>query len=140
TCLPRSPESVVAILAALTAGGAYVPLAPASPRERLALLLSDAATAVLITDGASLARLPDPLPEPVETVVDLDAERDALRRRRPRRTVSGARALAGPDSPAYVMYTSGSTGRPKGVVVVHRGIVRLVRGNGAPGFSSDDAW
>ncbi len=139
-CLPRSPEFVVAILAVQKAGGAYVPLDPAYPRERLALLLSDAgadgAMPVLVTDRARLARLPEPLPEAVSTVVAIDDKRAARIARRLRKSSSGA----GPDSPAYVMYTSGSTGRPKGVVVVHRGVVRLVRGNGRPGFSPEDAW
>ena len=35
--------------------------------------------------------------------------------------------VIGPESAAYMMFTSGSTGIPKGVVIVHRGIIRLVR-------------
>ncbi len=75
-CLPRSAEFVVAILAVLKAGGAYVPLDPAYPRERLALLLADAATPVLVTDEARLASLPDPLPEAVAAVVRIDLDLD----------------------------------------------------------------
>ncbi len=139
-CLPRSAEFVVAILAVLKAGGAYVPLDPAYPRQRLALLLADAATPVLVTDAARRRSLPDPLPGAVATVLEVDGcaaiESRRRRRDRPPRIASGAT----PESPAYVMYTSGSTGRPKGVVVVHRGIVRLVRGNGQAGFTAADRW
>ncbi|HYR12019.1 MAG TPA: condensation domain-containing protein, partial [Longimicrobium sp.] len=48
-CLERSLEMVVGILAVLKAGGAYVPLDPAYPAERLAFMLADSATAVLLT-------------------------------------------------------------------------------------------
>ena len=41
----RSPEMLAAILGILKAGGGYLPLDPSYPRERLALLLEDAAPA-----------------------------------------------------------------------------------------------
>jgi acyl-CoA synthetase (AMP-forming)/AMP-acid ligase II/aryl carrier-like protein len=39
-CLRRSPDLVVAVLAALKAGGAYLPLDPSYPRERLSFMTS----------------------------------------------------------------------------------------------------
>ncbi len=38
------------------------------------------------------------------------------------------------------MYTSGSTGEPKGVNVVHRGVVRLVKGPNYASFETDDVF
>ncbi len=109
----RSPELIVGILGILEAGGAYLPLDPDWPRERLRLLLEDAAAPVLLAQshlagdlpagGASLLLLEEagePGPPLGET--------------------------AGPDNLAYVMYTSGSTGRPKGVAVPHRGVVNRI--------------
>ncbi|HEY4589458.1 MAG TPA: condensation domain-containing protein, partial [Thermoanaerobaculia bacterium] len=69
----RSPEMVIALLAVLKAGGAYVPLDPAYPAERLAYILEDAAAAVLVTTGRTLAALPGLAREGLR-VVDLDAD------------------------------------------------------------------
>ncbi|MEK9495952.1 amino acid adenylation domain-containing protein [Photorhabdus sp. P32] len=121
-CMASSPARVMAVLAVLKAGGAYVPLDPAYPGERLAHILTDAASAggktIVLADSTGRAAL-------------------------------GEQALAGlmvldpnilPDQPdsnpqvpaltsrhlAYVIYTSGSTGTPKGVMIEHRGLVNLI--------------
>ncbi len=48
-CLERSLEMVVAILGILKAGGAYVPLDPNYPEDRLAYMVQNVASAVLVT-------------------------------------------------------------------------------------------
>ncbi|MFJ7910150.1 non-ribosomal peptide synthase/polyketide synthase [Kitasatospora sp. NPDC096204] len=98
--LPRSVESVVAVLGVLKAGAAYLPVDPAYPRARIDFMLDDARPAVLVDDPAMVSDgdWPDTDPQ-----VALDVRH-----------------------PAYVIYTSGSTGRPKGVVVGHGGVASLV--------------
>ena len=54
----RSPEMVAALLGILKAGGGYLPLDPSYPRERLALLLADAAPAAVVGPRHLLAALP----------------------------------------------------------------------------------
>jgi len=120
-CLPRSPEMVAVLLGVLKAGGAYVPLDPAHPRHRLAFLLADSRTAVLVTAAASAGALPDPLPEGVPVLRMEDLRDDA-----PAGSAT-VRSEAGPDHLAYVLYTSGSTGRPKGVMIPHRGLTNYLR-------------
>ena len=55
----RSPEMLAALLGILKAGGGYLPLDPAYPRERLALLLADAAPAAVVGPRRLLAALPE---------------------------------------------------------------------------------
>ncbi|HSK78975.1 MAG TPA: amino acid adenylation domain-containing protein, partial [Thermoanaerobaculia bacterium] len=110
----RSVEMVVGLLGVLGAGGAYLPLEPSLPPQRLAMILSDARPAVLLTARCHAGSLPlDDFPE--TRLVWLE---DTLPR-------SIVRPLARPSAgnAAYVIYTSGSTGRPKGVVNTHRGIL-----------------
>ena len=115
----RSPAMAVAALAVLKAGGAYLPLDPIHPAERLAFMLQDSGTALVITrdgllegfprgawhfvsidgDAAKIAAQPDNLPE----------------------------VAVSPEDLAYVIYTSGSTGQPKGVELIHAGLSNLVR-------------
>ncbi|MEV4233339.1 amino acid adenylation domain-containing protein, partial [Streptomyces bobili] len=99
--LPRSVESVVAVLGVLKAGAAYLPVDPAYPAARIAFMLDDARPAVVLDDPALVAENSG-RPETDPGVV-VDARH-----------------------PAYVIYTSGSTGRPKGVVVSHSGVSGLV--------------
>src|SRR5690606_11284281 len=46
-CADRSPEMLVAILAALKAGAAYVPIDPKYPAERIAYILQDSKAPLL---------------------------------------------------------------------------------------------
>jgi natural product biosynthesis luciferase-like monooxygenase protein len=118
-CLGRSPQLLVAVLAILKTGAAYLPLDPEYPADRIAFMIEDSATPIVVTDSENAALLRIPLgkaflmegaaqssaqhPEPVLAEVD-----------------------AG--QPAYVIYTSGSTGRPKGVVVTHRNVMNFFAG------------
>ncbi|HZF08651.1 MAG TPA: amino acid adenylation domain-containing protein [Thermoanaerobaculia bacterium] len=113
-----SPEMIVGLLGILGAGGAYVPLDPMAPPERLAHLLADAGTPVVLTQerhrdafaarGAGVVYLDVPLPAGGSAAP------------RPGGTVF-------PESAAYVIYTSGSTGAPKGVVAPYGGLASFTR-------------
>ncbi|MFC8592307.1 amino acid adenylation domain-containing protein [Streptomyces atroolivaceus] len=112
--LPRSADSVTALLAVMDAGAAFLPLDAAYPPERLRDLVDDTRPALVVTDGTL-----DGLPWST-----LLGEADGL---------SGAPLtdgeLAAPRHPehlAYVIHTSGSTGRPKGVLGRVGGLAALL--------------
>ena len=129
-CLERSIEMIVGLLAILKAGGAYLPLDPNYPPERLAFMLSDAQVSVLLTHSS----LQENLPAHWARVVELDSEWERIAKQ----SAEGLAPRAGADNLAYVIYTSGSTGKPKGVSVVHRNIVRLIKGDNAVAISCED--
>ncbi|MET9398891.1 amino acid adenylation domain-containing protein [Kitasatospora sp. NPDC002965] len=123
--LPRSADSVVAILAVLRAGGAYLPLDLDHPDERLAVLLDDVRPAVVLTTREVAGRLPV-APGTATLLLDDPAVADALAAL-PGGPLGDAER-GGPVDPAqaaYVIHTSGSTGRPKGVVVPHAALANL---------------
>ncbi|HEX5717204.1 MAG TPA: amino acid adenylation domain-containing protein, partial [Thermoanaerobaculia bacterium] len=131
-CLERSIEAVETVLAILKAGGAYVPLSPSFPAERLAWIMADSGSRVLVTaPGTPVPPIPTGIP-----AVDLGKDAAAIAGR------SGERLAEDTDRDglAYVLYTSGSTGRPKGVAVTHRNVVRLVRGNDFAELGPDESW
>ncbi|MEU4770264.1 amino acid adenylation domain-containing protein, partial [Actinosynnema sp. NPDC023794] len=96
--LPRSADSVVAILAVHKAGAVYLPVDRDLPRDRVDFLLRDARPALVLDEAPDLAAYPDTRPD----------------------------VVVRPDQAAYVIYTSGSTGVPKGVVVEHRQLTNLM--------------
>ena len=116
--LERSPEMVVALLAAVKAGGAFLPVDPKYPRERRAYMLEDSGARVVVTRSHLVADLP----ETDAHLVVLDQQASAIESL----DASNLAAEVDPENAAYVIYTSGSTGKPKGVVVPHRGIKNLV--------------
>lgn len=147
--LDRSVDMVVALLGVLKAGGAYLPLDPGYPGERLAYMIADSRTAVVLT-RSGLARGLAQLPVPV-TVAMTDTG-EVAGAAPDRGEVAGAAPDSGespgaapdsgeslsrseesgsepsPDGLAYVIYTSGSTGRPKGVMITHRNVVNFFAG------------
>ena len=133
-CLERSLEMIVALIGVVKSGGAYLPLDPAYPAERLAFMLEDAQTSVLLTEERLLESLQ--VPEGVRVCrIDRDAEMIGAEEGR------DLEHLGSPESPAYVIYTSGSTGKPKGVLVTHGNVDRLFAAT-EPWFQFDerDVW
>jgi amino acid adenylation domain-containing protein len=114
--LPRSPEMVIGLLAAMKAGAAYLPLDPSAPQERLAYMLDDSGAQIVLTHSALRERLGN---SPA-AVIALDGEWPA--------TAPGERTFAPvhQQNLAYVIYTSGSTGRPKGTLLTHEGLRNYV--------------
>ncbi|MER6563179.1 amino acid adenylation domain-containing protein [Streptomyces sp. NPDC001027] len=109
----RSLPMLVGLLGILKAGAAYVPqdvgLAPAA---QLAHVVRAAATRVVLTQRAHLARIPRG-----PRVLALDEPLPRAPAPRPR---------IGPDDGCYVLFTSGTTGRPNGVKVTHRNVANLL--------------
>ncbi|WP_405497091.1 non-ribosomal peptide synthase/polyketide synthase [Nocardia sp. NBC_00511] len=118
--IPRSVESVRAVVAVTRTGAAFLPVDPAYPEQRKRHMLGDSGVRVGLTMRAHV----DDLPRDVRWICLDDPELAEQCGRLPDRPVTDADRSA-PQSlshPAYVIYTSGSTGTPKGVVVTHRGL------------------
>jgi amino acid adenylation domain-containing protein len=114
--MERSLEMVIGLLGILKAGGAYVPLDPAYPRERLAFMLEDSCTPILLTQrhlGESL-----PTSAGARHLICLDADWPLIAGE----SAENPTSTVGPDNLAYMIYTSGSTGKPKGAMNTHGAI------------------
>jgi len=131
-CAERSPEMIIGILGILKAGGAYVPLDPAYPLERLAFMLEDAQTSLLLTQE----KVADVLPTYWGQVICLDSDWESIAQCSDADPISET----APENLAYVMYTSGSTGKPRGVCVTHRNVVRLVKETCYASFTAEEVF
>ncbi len=118
--VPRSVETIVAIVGVLRAGASYVPIDPGYPPDRIALALT--------TSGASVALVGSGTEPVVATGLDAIAVGRTGIGGRPwpaddRTTDQPTRADRpagfGPGDEAYLIFTSGSTGTPRGVPVTH---------------------
>ncbi|WP_167494839.1 condensation domain-containing protein, partial [Pseudomonas inefficax] len=109
----RSVGMLASILGVLKAGGAYLPLEPEQPAERLAYMLADSGTRLVLAPGNWPAELP-------EGVQRLDWVQTG--------NGSAARIAPAPANLAYVIYTSGTTGQPKGGAISHGALANYVEG------------
>ena len=119
-CVERSLEMIVGLWGILKAGGAYLPLDPSYPPERLAFMIEDAQTPVVLTQEA----LQERLPADDVAVVCLDSDWEQIAQASTTRPAVNVT----PEDLAYVIYTSGSTGKPKGTLLEHRGLTNFATG------------
>nr|WP_245322598.1 non-ribosomal peptide synthetase [Bradyrhizobium valentinum] len=132
--LDRGVEMMVALLAVLKAGGAYLPLDPDYPPERLAHMLRDSGSALMLTQRTLLDQFSPVLEETGAEAWLLD-EQDGGEGG----DTGNLDITVHPESLAYVIYTSGSTGLPKGVMVRHDAVTNFLATMAEqPGLTSQD--
>lgn len=119
--LPRSVDSVAALLGVLKAGALYAPLDTSLPAGRIAAVLEDARPAVVVTAEATAHRVPGPWRRLL-----LDADDGTGTDQEATTSTPPPPARPAPGDAAYLIHTSGSTGRPKGVRVGHGSLARLL--------------
>ncbi|WP_335117235.1 amino acid adenylation domain-containing protein [Nostoc sp.] len=117
-CVERSLEMIVGFLGILKVGGAYLALDPLLPTERLAFMLQDAKSSIILTQH-DLAELFSQQEVPI---VCLDTDWNAIAQQADDNPLSQTT----PENLVYVVYTSGSTGQPKGVAVEHRQLLNYL--------------
>ncbi|MDG1463405.1 MAG: amino acid adenylation domain-containing protein, partial [Gammaproteobacteria bacterium] len=128
--MERSLDLVVGILGVLKAGCGYLPLDPNYPEDRLAFMVEDSQTPIIVTHSEAAERVPANNAE----IVVLETLAKDLADTNPNIAVSSSQL-------AYVIYTSGSTGKPKGVLIEHANVTRLMRATEDwYNFNDDDVW
>ncbi|MFE6036065.1 acyl-CoA synthetase [Streptomyces sp. NPDC056452] len=115
-----TPETVVAVVAALLAGVPAVPLNPKTGERELAHIVADSAPSVVLAGAA------DTLPPSLGGLERLDVDTAAAATDPPPPEPS-------PESPALIVYTSGTTGPPKGAILPRRAIAASLD-------ALEDAW
>ncbi len=132
--MERSMMMVVTTLAIIKAGGAYLPLDLSYPPERIAFLLEDSQTPIVLTSCQYLKDL-----EAVRSISSnsnnsstiLNLETICLDQEPHQEMIASCSVENLPivttgENLAYVIYTSGSTGTPKGVAIRQRSVSRLL--------------
>ncbi|MEH2225048.1 amino acid adenylation domain-containing protein [Nostoc sp.] len=118
-CVERSLAAAIAILGTLKAGGVCVPLDPTYPPERLAFMLNDSQTPVVLTQTHLQSLFNGNL---AHRLIALDEAGDEISKE----SESNLQVEVAGDNLAYIIYTSGSTGTPKGTLVTQRSLTNLV--------------
>ncbi|MBZ5605073.1 MAG: amino acid adenylation domain-containing protein [Acidobacteriia bacterium] len=133
--LPKSPDALIAMFAALKAGCMYVPLDCSSPALRLARILqiceSRCVLAVQPTGGLLAEMIALGIPETTRLAwlddgMAVDGDVAFTRRDADSLPPKDLDAIHTAADGAHILFTSGSTGTPKGVVITHANVLHFV--------------
>ncbi|WP_325948325.1 non-ribosomal peptide synthetase [Pseudomonas putida] len=120
----RGIDLLVMILATLKAGAGWLPLDPRNPPQRLAQVLDQSRTPLLVYSPALTGLAREALTVMAEAPQALAYEADALGEY----ADDDLQLAVDPRSLAYCIFTSGSTGTPKGAMVTHAGMLNNILG------------
>ena len=115
--LDRNEWFIISVLAVLKTGAAFVPIDRRYPADRVAYILGDSGSKIVLSDGQTGSDSSYTTPVLDITVEDI---------------WTGDTMVAIDDRPtpsalAYVIYTSGSTGRPKGCQISHSNLANYIQ-------------
>ncbi|MCM1220941.1 MAG: amino acid adenylation domain-containing protein, partial [Lachnospiraceae bacterium] len=113
-----SPETIIAMLAAVKSGGCYIPLDVTLPKQRIMSILSDVQADIIILNKKSVLST-----DIMTMTVDIEELKKA---EMPSEFVIAER---NDETPLYIMFTSGTTSKPKGIVVPDKGAISLAKSN-----------
>lgn len=132
-----SATMLAAILGVVKAGGAYLPIDPDYPPERIAYMLNDSQTQLVLVPNSSWQ-----IADFTGRVLDAGSIAvQTLRAVRRGQSWPRQKLVNEPADLLYVIYTSGSTGRPKGAMIEHKNVVRLLfTDQNRFDFSAQDTW
>ena len=111
----RGEAMIIAMMGVLKAGCAYLPLDSTFPKERIAYMLEDSQTKLILCDKANYEQTKD-----YENIATLDIEEIPFANKENLQPINSSLDLA------YIIYTSGSTGKPKGVMIEHRSVINTI--------------
>lgn len=125
--MEKSVEALVAMFGTVYAGGFYSFIDVRQPVDRVRSILNTLEPAIIITDSANHANLPEEYAVDGKRVI-LISELMNLARNTLTDDIEldNVRAAFTDNMPLYVNFTSGSTGTPKGVVVAHRSVIDFI--------------
>lgn len=121
--MPRSEQSVIAMLAVLNSGATFLPLDLDYPAERITMMCEDSNPQFLLSLQSVIVTI-------TEQIVRINLDDDTVREELTNHATQVVRAderhrpLLG-EHIAYIIFTSGSTGRPKGVMNTHAALINL---------------
>ena len=120
-CMQPSLDMVVAMMAIVQAGAAYLPLNPSHADEKIAYLLEDSETCLVLTQ--------EHLADKISSLLLNDAQVIAVDRQWPdiaNNSASVLRAEVQPHHASYLIYAPNGTTKAKGLVVERRALVNRI--------------
>jgi amino acid adenylation domain-containing protein len=126
-CVEQSFDFIVGVLGVLQAGAAYVLVDAGDSDGRIAYILQDSQTAVVITQDQFQHRLRS-LGTPKAKLIALDRQWPEIKKAgiaAKARRIELRRDVA-PQHLAYVSYSAGAAGKPRGIAVEHQALVNRI--------------
>ncbi|ROI04077.1 amino acid adenylation domain-containing protein [Chryseobacterium sp. G0240] len=132
----RSAEMIAVLLGILRSGKSYIPIDPSLPVERIAHIISQSQTAVIVSEEALIAGTAGLLPVIEQHQVHVIDKKELLQQYLIEELQQNNCSLK---DTAYIIYTSGSTGIPKGVEIGHQALTNFLASiQKKPGITAED--
>lgn len=119
----RSAQMIIGALAVMKSGGAYIPVDPTYPAERIAYMLQDSGTELLLTQSHLTSLIEqDKYTGKIVCIDQFDYQIEQ------KELVIADNEDVSTSDLAYIIYTSGTTGNAKGVMIEHHQYVNTAYG------------